>query len=176
MLGCCKISDYKIKKILKFFVEDYTSTDASKLMKLNRKTIDRYYRIFRKMFKLLVIDIISKKPVNENYVGYIKGKYGPKCYLNVYKLDSRFFLITKLVGNPEHENKLLHDLEFEEFRTYVNNRLSKFYGLEEKNYYGQIIESCFKYAHSHEALFNLLWKKLNNLTKLSDKNILQYIK
>lgn len=172
MLSYCKISDYKVKKILKFFVEDYTSTDTSKLMRLNRKTIERYYKIFRKMFRLLVIDIISKKPVNENYIGYIKGKYGPKCYLNVYKLDSKFFLITKLIEKPESGNKQLQDLEFEVFRTYIHKRFSKFYGLQEKNYYCQIIESCFKYAYSPEVLFKLLWGKLSNLTKFQYNSIL----
>lgn len=171
MLNNCKISRYKIEKILKYFVEDYTSTETSKCMKLNRKTIDRYYKIFRKTFRLLIIDIIGEKSINENYIGYIKGKYGPKCYLNVYKLDSKFFLITKLIEKPDYENKLLQDLEFEIFRTYIYKRFAKFYGLSEKNYYYQVIESCFKYAYSSEVLFKLILEKLKNSTSISDKNI-----
>lgn len=161
MLINCKISQYKVKKILKFFVEDFTSTEASQCMKLNRKTIDRYYKFFRKIFRLLLVDIIKDKNLQENYIGYIKGNYGPKCYLNVYKLSDKFFLITKLIGKPIHNEKMLQNEDFEEFRNFIHQRFGKFYGITEKNYYCQIVESTFKYAYKKDELYTLLWKKLN---------------
>jgi transposase len=42
-----KVSDYRIKKILSCFGEELTATQTAKLLKLNRHTIDRYFRIFR---------------------------------------------------------------------------------------------------------------------------------
>lgn len=42
-----KLSDYKIKKILQCFANELTATQASKLLSLNRHTVDRYYQIFR---------------------------------------------------------------------------------------------------------------------------------
>ena len=42
-----KISDYNIKKIIECFSLDLTAVQTSKLLKLNRKTINRYYAIFR---------------------------------------------------------------------------------------------------------------------------------
>lgn len=172
MLKNNKISQYKIKKILKYFVDDYTSTKTSKCMKLNRKTIDRYYKSFRKTFRLLLIDIIKDENIQENYIGYIKGKYGPKCYLNVYKLDDNFFLITKLIGKPNFNEKMLQCEDFEKFRNFVHQRFSKFHGLAEKNYYCQIIESSFKYAYNQDELFDLIW---NQFKKYSCIDILSSI-
>ena len=42
-----KVSDYKIKKVLAYFCDELTAVQAAKLLRLNRHTIDRYYRIFR---------------------------------------------------------------------------------------------------------------------------------
>lgn len=170
MLNNCKISQYKLKKILKFFVEDLTSTETSKCMKLNRKTVDRYYKLFRKIFRLLLVDIIKDKNIQENYIGYIKGKYGPKCYLNVYKLSDKFFLITKLIGKPIYNEKMLQNEDFEKFRRFVHQRFDKFYGLAEKNYYCQVVESTFKYAYQQDELYKILWEKLNMLNETSDKH------
>jgi transposase-like protein len=42
-----KLSDYKIKKIVLFFCADVEASKASILLGLNRKTVNRYYGIFR---------------------------------------------------------------------------------------------------------------------------------
>lgn len=42
-----RLSKYKIKKIIECFSEDITATSASKILKLNRKTVNRYYNEFR---------------------------------------------------------------------------------------------------------------------------------
>lgn len=165
MLNYSKISDYKIKKILKYFIEDYTSTEASKLTNLNRKTIDRYYKIFRRAFRPLILKLTQSISLNENYMGYIKGEYGPKSYLNVYRVSERFFLLTKVIGRPVSKDSLLQDDDFEKFRKYVHKRLFKFYGLTEQAYYYQLIESSFKYAYSQKELFKLLWTSLKEITK-----------
>ena len=43
-----KLSPYKAKKIIKYFCADIDATKASLLLGFNRKTINRYYSIFRK--------------------------------------------------------------------------------------------------------------------------------
>src|SRR6056300_892037 len=43
-----KLSPYKVKKIIKYFCADVDATKASLLLGFNRKTINRYYSIFRK--------------------------------------------------------------------------------------------------------------------------------
>lgn len=44
-----KLSDYKIKKILKCFCSDIDATKTSEILGLNRKTINHYFRIFREI-------------------------------------------------------------------------------------------------------------------------------
>ena len=48
-IKCCKLSDYKIKKLLKCFCSDIDATKTGELTGLNRKTVNRYYRIFREV-------------------------------------------------------------------------------------------------------------------------------
>ena len=45
-----RLSKYKIKKIIECFSEDIAATSASKILKLNRKTVNRYYNEFLKKF------------------------------------------------------------------------------------------------------------------------------
>ena len=48
----CKISNYKVKKILRCFCADISATKTAKILQLNPKTIDRYFNIFReKVFR-----------------------------------------------------------------------------------------------------------------------------
>lgn len=44
-----KLSDYKIKKILKCFCSDIDATKTAEILGLNRKTINHYFRIFREV-------------------------------------------------------------------------------------------------------------------------------
>ena len=48
-----KISPYKIRKILTCFINDETAQNAVKITHLNRKTISRYYQLFRTQIALL---------------------------------------------------------------------------------------------------------------------------
>ncbi len=42
-----KLSNKKIKQILKYFCLELTAVQTAKMMRLNRNTIDRYYQMFR---------------------------------------------------------------------------------------------------------------------------------
>lgn len=52
MLKHGKISAYKQKKILGCFCEAILSSKTAKILELNRRTIDRYYNIFREKIML----------------------------------------------------------------------------------------------------------------------------
>ena len=41
------LSEYKLKKILRYFCEDITASKTASLLKINRNTINRYYNLFR---------------------------------------------------------------------------------------------------------------------------------
>jgi len=77
-----KLSQYKIKKILKLFCADTLSTKTAELLELNRKTVDRYYNIFREQIfdysKQQVSKLGGEFEVDENYFGAhrVRGKRG----------------------------------------------------------------------------------------------------
>jgi len=82
MLKYSKISPYKVKKILKCFSEDLPAVKTASLLDLNRKTIDRYYNIFREKILLASakeMEVISGEiELDESYFGArrIRGKRG----------------------------------------------------------------------------------------------------
>ena len=47
MFKHCKISPYKIRKIIFYFSQDLTATQTASIMKISRVTINRYYKLFR---------------------------------------------------------------------------------------------------------------------------------
>lgn len=77
-----KISRYKIKKILKLFCEDLAATKTAKILQLNRKTVNRYYNIFREKIlehsQLQIGQLGGKFEVDESYFGAhrVRGKRG----------------------------------------------------------------------------------------------------
>ena len=82
MFKCDKLSDYKIKKILLCFSEDLPAIKTASLLGLNRKTIDRYYNLFRE--KILVASakemevVYGEIELDESYFGArrVRGKRG----------------------------------------------------------------------------------------------------
>ena len=73
MLKKAKISNYKIKKIIRCFCLDFTATQTGKLLYFNRKTINIYYNIFRNVIELNQKNefqkLIGKIELDESYFG-----------------------------------------------------------------------------------------------------------
>lgn len=82
MLKHSKISKYKIRKILTCFSNDLPATKTASLLGFNRKTIDRYYNIFREKILQVSIkemEVISGEiEIDESYFGArrVRGKRG----------------------------------------------------------------------------------------------------
>ena len=82
MLKYSKIKKYKMKKILRCFCEDIPAIKTASLLALNRKTIDRYYNIFREKIlraSIREMEVISGEiEVDESYFGAkrVRGKRG----------------------------------------------------------------------------------------------------
>jgi transposase len=82
MLKHSKISKYKIKKILKCFSEDLPAIKTASLLHLNRKTIDRYYNLFRERItqaSMKEMEVVSGEvELDESYFGArrVRGKRG----------------------------------------------------------------------------------------------------
>ena len=81
MLKHAKISDYKIKKILRCFSEDINASKTANLLGFNRRTVDRYFNIFREKiakFSLLESQSFGEFELDESYFGAkrVRGKRG----------------------------------------------------------------------------------------------------
>ena len=77
-----RLSKYKIKKIIEYFSEDITATSAAKLLKLNRNTVNAYYKEIRQ--KILAYSLqtqeqeVGEFELDESYFGAkrVRGKRG----------------------------------------------------------------------------------------------------
>jgi len=160
MLKNSKISQYKIKKILKYFTKDCTVKEVSKTMTLNAKTITRYYNIFREIILQFIVHRLKINPELGIYIGHIKAEYGPKPYLKVYKVNEKIFLLSKLCEKPYNKYYALHDKDFNKYLGFLYKRFGKFHGLTNQGYYYQLYESILRYNYSEENLFNLILEQL----------------
>lgn len=162
MLKHSRISNYKLKKILKYFVEDFSASEASKRTKLNRNTINRYYNIFRYIIKLLLAELILEHTGSVEYLGYFKGQYGLKKVINLYKYSEKLFLFTIADEPPEVEKYASEHQEFYAGMNFVYSRFSKFFGFSPESYRSQLVESSVRYYYSQEELYELIYQKLKN--------------
>lgn len=160
MLKYCKISQYKIKKILKNFVEDFTSTQSSKITKLSRNTTDRYYNIFRKICLSLVTQQLQESYKDAKCIGYIEAEHEPGSYYNIYKISEKTFIYKKLDEKPDNRRPAILDKDFEKFVSFLNKRYYKFYGISGDSHMYQYFESILRYNHTEEEIFNYIWKQL----------------
>lgn len=77
-----ELSEYKVKKIILCFCEDLSATQTSKILKIGRKTINRYFNLFREgIFQSSVLQTDSENgefEIDESYFGArrVRGKRG----------------------------------------------------------------------------------------------------
>lgn len=72
MIPYAKISVHELKKIIKCFCVDVDATKTGELLEYNRKTVNRYYGIFRKAVYVDRINAFKEKiggeiEVDESY-------------------------------------------------------------------------------------------------------------
>lgn len=163
MLKNSRISDYKLKKILQFFVEDFTVSETARKMKLNRNTINRYYKIFRKIIKLLLTKLILTQDKPVEYVGYTKGIYGEKKFIDIYKYSDKLFLFTLLDEEPVHGKLASEYKNSDAGTTFVYDRLIKFNGFSTESYHNQLIETSIRFYYTKQELFDLIHSNLKKL-------------
>lgn len=160
MLKHSKISQYKIKKILKNFVEDYSATESSELTKLSRNTTDRYYNIFRKACLSILYDKIRAYSSDGEYIGVIKGEFFKKECFNIYKINEKTFIFGKCTKHKSNTKNSVLDKDFSRYLSFVYKRFAKFHGFSDQGYYYQLIESVLRYNSTEKELFDNIWKSL----------------
>jgi transposase len=119
----CKLSESKFRKILEYFSLDFTAQDSSKLLKINRHSVSRFYEYFR---KIILEDsdeskVYGEVEFDESYFGptRVKGKRGRGSSIKivvfgVLKREGKVF--TKVINNasrkeilPIIQEKILED-------------------------------------------------------------------
>lgn len=170
MLSKSKISKYKVKKILECFVEDYSSAETSKITRLNIKTTNRYYKLFRNILRRLFMELIDSLPLSSNYIGYLEDEYVPENFLSIHKLSKKVFLPILITKKPSHKKFAIKDEDFYNFAKFIYSRFSKFHGLTFQNYYFQNLECVVRYNYSQDELFEYTWKNLIKSSKCRQYN------
>lgn len=107
-----KLSGYKVGKILKHFVVDVEASKTAELLGLNRKTVDDYYNLFRKLIyveqKAAFAKLSGTIEIDESYFGarrvrglHIKLKRGrgtrKQPVFGIYQRGGRVY--TEIVPN-----------------------------------------------------------------------------
>ena len=100
-----KLSKYYKKKIIKCFILELTATQTAKLLKINRNTINRYYRIIRECIATyedhLIHQFAGEIELDESYFGgHHKGNIGrsTKSKIPVFGILKRNgFVYTQIV-------------------------------------------------------------------------------
>jgi len=78
------LSKYRQEKIMRAFCADLTATQAAHLLKLNRKTVNRYYQLFRTAIHAhqtrAIQELIGTVECDESYFGAdrVRGKPSPR--------------------------------------------------------------------------------------------------
>lgn len=161
MISKAKISRSEIRELLTFFVDDYTSTKTANLLSINRNTANKYYKLFRNISFMLMLDNIYNTNTEINYVGCTSIDYGSHCCYNVYKAKQKIWLLRLLNKGFTEKNSIISDKDFFDFLNFTELRLSKFYGLSRQNIYLHYFESLLRYNFSKDEIFNFIWSRLN---------------
>ena len=115
------LSKYRREKIMRAFCADLTATQAAQMIGLNRKTVNRYYGLFRTAIHAhqtqAITELVGTVECDESYFGAdrMRGNPGPRkrgrgtskqAVFGVYERGGRVF--TELI--PDAKTKTLQAL------------------------------------------------------------------
>jgi len=128
MLIRAKISKYKLKKIIKHFCVDINASKTSELLGFNRKTINRYYTIFRKIIydkqNNDLIKIFGKAELDESYFGASRIR-GNKCKLKRGRGTIKQPVFGILERNGKVYTEIVPDCKKQTLQDIILGRISK---------------------------------------------------
>ena len=143
-----KLSRYKAGKIIECFCIDIDATKTALLLKLNRKTVNRYFLAFRRLIYLHQVSqkeqILGVVEVDESFFGpaRVRGRPGPRKrgrgtlkqpVFGIYERDGvdvgfdKHFRINK---SKHFAEKSVHINGIEAFWSFTKRRLAKFNGVK----------------------------------------------
>ncbi|MGB0839140.1 MAG: hypothetical protein ACPGXL_03310 [Chitinophagales bacterium] len=178
------LSKYYLKKIIQCFSSEHTATETSKKLKVNRNTVNKYYRMIREA----VVDYqevrlkynVPKAKLDEgkNYFSWHTNK---GLIFSFKEGDPIYFVVAqndRIYVGVEEDETILQDLltekreelvqpspkkglDLEErFFVYAKEQLAKFYGVRSQYIYMYLKELEFRFNNKDKDLAQLIWKIL----------------
>lgn len=172
------LSKYYIKKLITCFAEELTATETSKKLKVNRNTVNKYYRIVREA-------IADYQTLQANMQVNAHGKQITPFYWHkstgislLHQPDSAVYYIAIInrqvfVENAADNNNDTHadspattatqsksnDLS-QSFFLYAKDKLTKFYGVKEQYTSLYLKELEFRFNNREKDIIKLILKIL----------------
>lgn len=179
MLKFKRLSEKKQQELLECFAADKTIREVVKTTSLNRKTVMRYYNLFRttiaSMHSASAEIYISELQVNEQFPLFeiiadngeidVQPLHNPKGlnymqasreldydYMLFNYSKSKRFLLKHFTAET---NNYMEKQEVHDFLNFTKRRLKKFLGLKKDDFYIHLKESEFRF-NNRENLQNVL--------------------
>ena len=186
----CKLSQYKTEKILRYFSEDLTATQTSKLTRLNRKTVNRFYRLFREKifrFSQTQLPVSGEVELDESYFGgRFKGKPGRGSQnkipvFGILKRNGKVY--TQII--PNASAKVLKPIikrRVEAKSTIYTDRFKSYDGLIFDGYEHYRINHSKEFARGRnhingiESFWSFAKRRLNKLNRIRAEHFYLHIK
>lgn len=154
-----KLSDYKIKQILKCFSLELTASQTAKQLELNRHTVERYYNLFREKIAQYQESNLQKLSgnieIDESYFGSRhrgdkRGRGAPSKIPVIGILERKGTVYTKII--PDASSKTLLPI----INKLVRKSKSNIYTDKWKSYDSLILSGYkhFRINHSKEFVRN----------------------
>lgn len=148
------LSKYQIKKIIECFALELTSTQCSKLLKINRNTINKYYKKIRTCLLLYqqteALNFSGEVELDESYFGgRHKGNVGRST-----KSKIPVFGILKRDGKVY--TQIVNDVKAKTLKTIIKQRIdqgSRLYSDSWKSYDGLVFDGYEHYRINHSYTF-----------------------
>jgi transposase-like protein len=193
MLKYSRLSVYRIRRIILCFCEDITASSASKLLFINRNTINLYYNHFRKLILRQSLELNSQDygvfELDESYFGAkrVRGKRGRgaagktpvfgllkrdgKVYVSVVPNCSREELMPIIQGKIL-EGSTIHTDGWKAYDGLVLNGYDHYRVFHSNNEFAR----GKNHVNGIEAFWSFAKRRLAKFNGLKDENFLLHLK
>jgi transposase-like protein len=193
MLKFSRLSHYKIRRIILCFCEDITASSASKILNINRNTINLYYNYFRELIFQRSFDEDSQDSgifeLDESYFGAkrVRGKRGRGAagktpVFGLLKRDGKVFVsivpncsreeLMPIIQGKILEGSTIHTDGWKAYDGLVVNGYDHYRVFHSKNEFAR----GKSYVNGIEAFWSFAKRRLAKFNGLRDENFLMHLK
>lgn len=171
------LSKYYIKKLITCFADEMTATETARKLKVNRNTVNKYFRIIREAiadYQQLQVSM-QLHSSNKQIVPFYWHKSTGISMLN--DSESAIFYIVTINKNAyveqeqdAHKSDSLLGISpqiapkygdlAQSFFIYTKDKLTKFYGVKEEYTYLYLKELEFRFNNREKEIAKLIWRIL----------------